>query len=218
MSESDSFIEEVSEEVRRDKLFAFFKKYAWAFVVLVVFIVGGAAVNEYLKFKTETEAQAVGEALLAAQEANDAAEFAEIAEGESGATVLAKLYQAAVLATEGQQEAAAAIFDAIASDIDVSPLYRDIALLKAVMINGRNMDSDELDSTLSSLTTEGAPFRLLAIEQRAIVNLRKGDTAAVLADLAEILMDANATQDLRTRAQELTVSLGGQISAPQSGG
>ncbi|MGE4611511.1 MAG: hypothetical protein AAED33_08980 [Paracoccaceae bacterium] len=218
MSESDSFIEEVSEEVRRDKLFAFFKKYAWTLVVLVVFIVGGAAVNEYLKSKTETEAQAVGEALLAAQEANDAAAFAEIAEGESGATVLAKLDQAAVLATEGQHEAAAAILDAIASDIDVSPLYRDLALLKAVMINGRNMDADELDSTLSSLTTEGAPFRLLAIEQRAIVNLRKGDTAAVLADLAEVLMDANATQDLRTRAQELTVSLGGQISAPQSGG
>ena len=107
MSETDSFIEEVSEEVRRDKLFAFFKKYAWAFVVLVIFIVGGAAVNEYLKNRKETAAQAVGEALLKAQSANDAGAFGAIASGDSAAAVLAKLDQAAVLACEGQAGAAA---------------------------------------------------------------------------------------------------------------
>ena len=29
MSNPDSFIEEVTEEVRRDKLFALFRKYGW---------------------------------------------------------------------------------------------------------------------------------------------------------------------------------------------
>lgn len=218
MSETDSFIEEVSEEVRRDKLFAFFKKYAWVFVALVIFIVGGAAVNEYLKNKKETEAQAVGEALLAAQSADDAGAFAAIAAGDSAAAVLAKLDQAAVLAFEGQAGAAATILDEIASDGDVLPLYRELALLKSVMINGENMSAADLDSALASLTSTGAPFRLLAMEQRAIVSFRSGDTAAALADLREIMIDQNATQDLRNRAQELTISLGGEIPAPQSGG
>jgi len=95
LSENDSFIEEVSDEIRRDKLFGFFKKYLWVFVALVIFIVGGAAVNEYLKSKSETEAQAVGDALLAAQTSDDAGVFAEIAANGGEAAVLARLDQAA---------------------------------------------------------------------------------------------------------------------------
>ena len=41
VSESDSFIDEVTEEVRRDKLFAVFRKYAWIGVLAVAAIVGG---------------------------------------------------------------------------------------------------------------------------------------------------------------------------------
>ncbi|MCK4860352.1 MAG: hypothetical protein KAS85_00385 [Rhodobacteraceae bacterium] len=218
MSETDSFIEEVSDEVRRDKLFGFFKKYLWVFIAIVIFIVGGAAVNEYLKAKNETQAQAVGEALLAAQTADDGGAFAAIAADGGAAAVLALLDQAAVLAFEGQPGAAAAILDGIASDADVLPLYRDLALLKSVMVNGENMSAPDLDSALSGLTSIGAPFRLLAIEQRAIVNLRNGDTAAALSDLSEILVDSNATQDLRNRAQELTISLGGEIVSPPTDG
>ena len=217
MSDTDSFIEEVSEEVRRDKLYRFFKKYAWVFVGVVILIVGGAAVSEYLKVRDTAASQAVGEALLSAQENNDAAGFAAIAAEGGEAAILAKLDQAAVLAFDGQTGAAAAILDAIASDGDVLPLYRDLALLKSVMINGENMTAADLDSALVGLTSVGAPFRLLAIEQRAIVSLRNGDTAAALADLKEILDDPSTTQDLRNRTQELTISLGGELSAPQSG-
>ena len=43
MSETDSFIEEVTEEVRRDKLFGYLKKYGWIAVVVVVGAVGTTA-------------------------------------------------------------------------------------------------------------------------------------------------------------------------------
>jgi len=218
LSETDSFIEEVSDEVRRDKLFGFFKKYLWVFIGLVIFIVGGAAVNEYLKAKNEADAQVVGEALLAAQSANDAGAFAIIAESGGTAAILAQLDQAAVLTFEGQSGAAATVLDRISVDGDVLPIYRDLALLKSVMVNGKNMSADDLDSAFEGLTADGAPFRLLAIEQRAILNLRNGDTAAALSDLGEIMVDTNATQDLRNRVQELAISLGGEIVTPQSGG
>ena len=41
MSNPDSFIDEVTEEVRRDRLFAIFRKYGWIGAVLVALIVGG---------------------------------------------------------------------------------------------------------------------------------------------------------------------------------
>ena len=46
LSESESFIEEVSDEVRRDKLFKLFKKYGWVLALVVIAIVGGTAYNE----------------------------------------------------------------------------------------------------------------------------------------------------------------------------
>ena len=42
MSDTDSFIEEVSEEVRRDKLYATFKKYGWIAALFILVVVGGA--------------------------------------------------------------------------------------------------------------------------------------------------------------------------------
>ena len=49
MSNTDSFIEEVTDEVRRDKLYAALRKYGWIGILAVAAIVGGAAYSEYNK-------------------------------------------------------------------------------------------------------------------------------------------------------------------------
>ena len=63
VSDTDSFIEEVSEEVRRDRLFKIFKKYAWVAVLIVVLLVGGAAFNEYNKLSNQKRAASLGDEL-----------------------------------------------------------------------------------------------------------------------------------------------------------
>ena len=49
MSQNESFIDEVSEELRRDRLFALFRRWAWLGILIVVVAVGGAAWNEWRK-------------------------------------------------------------------------------------------------------------------------------------------------------------------------
>lgn len=49
MSNTDSFVEEVTDELRNDQLFAAMRKYGWIAAVAVVAIVGGASWNEYSK-------------------------------------------------------------------------------------------------------------------------------------------------------------------------
>ena len=44
VSDTDSFIDEVSEEIRREKLFKTFRKYGWIGVALVVIVVGGTGI------------------------------------------------------------------------------------------------------------------------------------------------------------------------------
>ena len=63
LSENDSFIDEVTEEVRRDRLFALFRKYGWIGVVAIVLIVGTAAWNEWSKARAEARSQAFGDAI-----------------------------------------------------------------------------------------------------------------------------------------------------------
>ena len=65
MSDTDSFIDEVNEEVRRDRFYFMLKRYGWIAVLAVILLVGGAAWNEYQK------AQARAEAAIAARQAPD---------------------------------------------------------------------------------------------------------------------------------------------------
>ena len=45
MSDTYSFIDEVTEEVRRDRLFGYFRRYGWIPAVIIVALVGGTAYN-----------------------------------------------------------------------------------------------------------------------------------------------------------------------------
>ena len=68
MSETDSFIDEVNEEVRRDRLYAALRRYGWIAIVAVLAIVGGAAFNEYRRASDLALAQQRGDAILQALE------------------------------------------------------------------------------------------------------------------------------------------------------
>ena len=77
VSDTDSFIEEVSEEVRRDRLYKVLRKYAWVGILAVVTIVGGTAYLEFQKAQARTEAEAVGTAIINALDISNLEERAE---------------------------------------------------------------------------------------------------------------------------------------------
>ena len=62
MSNSDGFIEEVTEEVRKDRFYHLLRRYGWIGGVVVLLIVGGAAWSEYTKAKARAEAELKGAA------------------------------------------------------------------------------------------------------------------------------------------------------------
>lgn len=214
MSDSDSFIEEVTEEVRRDQLFRFFRKHGWIVGLAVVLVVGGAAFHEWRKASDRAAAQALGDSMLAALQLDnsDAQVVAldEVAEKAGDARVLALLQKAAAQINAGDRQGAAATLDAVAGSEDAEPLYRDLALLKLVMLRGPDMPDADRMAALDRLSTPGEPFRLLALEQRAIAALERNDRDAALADLKSILEDPEAVSDLRQRARRLTIALGGE--------
>jgi len=217
VSESDSFISEVTEEVRRDRLFKTFKKYLWVLVLVVVAIVGGTVYNEVSKSSKEKQARATGDMLQAAALANDPDALQAIASQDTSASVVARFQLSSSLAAAGNIEGAVGALEEITADRDLSAAYTELAWLKIIMLNGANMDAAERNDIINSLVQETSAYRLLGIEQRALQSIRDGNTDAALDDLARILADESLSQGLRNRAQQLTISLGGTLETTSNG-
>lgn len=212
MSNPDSFINEVTEEVRREKLFGYLRRYGWIGVVCVLALVGGAAWIEYRNAQERRAAEATGDALLTALDQDDpAARAAAIAAvtTEGSAAAVTALLTASTQVEAGDVEAAAATLDALAINQDVPETYRELATIKAAMLPVA--DTEARLASLEFLAQPGQPFRLLALEQLAYVTLETGDTEAALAILRRIEEDAAVSRGLRERAQTLMVALGAPL-------
>jgi hypothetical protein len=216
--ESDSFITEVSEEVRRDRLFATLRRYRWLIAAAVLVIVGGAAFNSWYQARQQAAAAAAGDALAAALVEPDPARRAEalatFAAATPAAAVPARLAQAGSLEAAGDRDAAAALLGEVAGDGAVEPLWRSLAALERVMLLGPAMDASERQATLEGLAAPNAPFRTLALEQRALMQLEAGDREAAIADLNAVLADPAATAAMQARARQLIVAAGGSVEMP----
>ncbi len=215
MSQTDSFIEEVNDEVRRDQLFATFRKYGWIGVLVVALIVGGAAWREYTRANEQAAAQATGDAILAALSVDDAAArgtaLAAIATTEPTGRAAVDFLRAAELTRAGQPAEAVALYDALAADGDLPEGWRQIAGFKAVLAGttGGTLPVAERTTRLAGLAQSGGVMRLLAEEQLALIDVAGGDAAAALDRLGRIAADADASQGLRARASRMIVALGG---------
>lgn len=216
MANEDSFISEVSEEVRRDRLFALMRRYGWIAILLVVAIVGGASWNEWRKASAQAAAEAKGDAIITAlqeetPEARAAAlQTVDASDAPSGVAILGLLTSAAELEA-GNEDAAIAALEGVINDPDAPQVYRDVAMLKQVLAFSDRLEPQSRIDMLQPLLRPGNPFRLLAVEQRAYAEVELGDTDAALTSLQGILADAEASEDLRRRARQLIVALGGDV-------
>jgi hypothetical protein len=75
------------------------------------------------------------------------------------------------------------------------------------------LGADERRVAFEAMAAPGAPLRLLAEEQLALIEIEAGDTEAALTRLNSILADSELTAGLRRRASQLIVALGGEIEA-----
>ncbi|SCZ55730.1 hypothetical protein SAMN04488118_102465 [Epibacterium ulvae] len=217
MSNTDSFIDEVTEEVRRDRLFVLLKRYGWLGGVAVALIVGGTAWREYTNAQSRNAAESLGDALIAATAIDDSAaraqELSQIPTDTAGSTLLVRLSEATALVDAGEPEKAIALLEEVASNGDLALIYRHLASFKALTLQVGSLAIEERRLRLDALAQPGAPLALLASEQIALLDIESGDTAAALSRLTAIAADAAVDQDQRERVLQLITALGGDASA-----
>ena len=211
MSNPESFINEVTEEVRRDKLFGYFRRFGWIGIVAVLLIVGGAAYREYQIAAKLAESKAFGDAVLAALDQEAAA-----ARSTALAAVQAPGQRQALLnllqSTDPETDKAAtlAALTAVADDATLPASYRDLAVLRRVIVAGTDLPAADRRALLDPIAAPGRPYRPLALEQLALLSVETGDTAAAITALEALRQDQEATPGLRRRVEQVIVALGGK--------
>lgn len=219
MSNPDSFIEEVTEEVRRDRLFALFRRYGWIGVLAVLAIVGGAGWSEWQRAQEAARAEHFGDAVLealdlGAPQERSAALGAIPTDGEQTAILNLLLSSDPVADRAGTLAA----LEVLANDATQPPSYRDLAVLRKVVVAGADMPVSERRAALDPIAAPGRPYRTLALEQMAYLLVEEGKTDEAIAALTALMSDQEAPGGLRARAEQMIVAMGGEVApatAPQ---
>ena len=205
MSDTDSFIDEVTDEVRRDRLFGFFRRYGWIAAVMILGLVGATAFNEWSKSAAAQVAQARGDALLDALDMEDdaasVAALIEISTQEGGDVV------ASFLAAGADQSQAMSLLGEIAANTDQPEYIRDLARLKLATTPDA-VSQGEAVLILTDLSTAGGLYRNAATEMLVAIELERGNVDAAVTLLQAHIQDAQATQEQIQRMGELLVALG----------
>ena len=212
-NQNDHFIDEVTEDLRRDRLFQAMRRYGWAAGLLVVALVGGAAWREYDRARDTASAQAFGDAILAGQSvAEDAAAravaIAEVAVDNPRQAVLRDILVGNALVEAGDIAAAAQRYDTAATAAGGDVVIRDLAALKSVIAQGPDMDPSARDAALSRLSAPGAPFEMIALELKAVALSGAGRSQDAVTLIRQIQKMNGLSPQMRQRLADHLVTLG----------
>jgi hypothetical protein len=212
---SDIF-REIDEELRRENFAKLWERYGHLLVIAAVLIVLATASvvgwREYQARERRAESVRYAAALDLAQkdQADQAAkDFAALARDAGGGyAVLSRFEEAAMRAKAGDDAAATEIYNAIAVDTRVDPVYRDLATILAGLHGLATTEPKVIIGRLAPLTADGNAWRPSALELTALAQLKAGDKAAARDTYKLLADDLQAPQGLRARAAEMTAALG----------
>ena len=116
---------------------------------------------------------------------------------------MAQLRAAALRAESGDIRGASAQWDQVAADGSADPLFRDLASLNWCVYHADESDTGVIEGRLKPLTAPGNPWRTLALEQLALLDLRRGNNDAAKVQFKKLAEDTAAPAGVRGRASAL---------------
>jgi hypothetical protein len=109
---------------------------------------------------------------------------------------------------ETDKAATLAALASVADDATLPASYRDLAVLRRVLVAGADLPAADRQALLDPIAAPGRPYRTLALEQLALLSVETGDIPAAVTALEALRQDQEATPGLRRRAEQVIVALG----------
>ena len=205
MVESESFIKEVSEEVRRDRLFKLLNRFKWPLFALVMLSVGAVGSYEYYKFDKKSRAQRNGEFLMSAIEnLNDNGQIVTEEIDNKFVAVLIKLNEAKYFEKEGDIKSATATYNDIISKYGDNKFFNHYSKFQLYLMDPAESlrDTDKI-TVLDELSAPDGPLKLLALEQKLYLYVKINDLENIKLQVNLILSDQAITPEQVGRIKDV---------------
>lgn len=220
---NESFLREVDENLRRDRMRDFAKSYGtWLIVGVVLFLV---AVGGWLYWQGRQKQQA------AAQSEELSAVFTDIGAGKTDNArkrlqalenadsdvmrASALLTQAALALEANDRSTALAKYKALSGGGMPEP-YRQLGLIRSTALEFDAVKPEEVIARLEPLAKPGEPWFGSAAEMTAMAYLKQGQRQPAARLFAAIAADRTVPATLRNRATQIAGTLGVDASAPSA--
>ncbi|MES2754935.1 MAG: tetratricopeptide repeat protein [Pseudomonadota bacterium] len=216
-ADSDAaFLREVDENLRRDQVADFWRKYGRIGIGLIVAALVALAGYLWWQNHSEQVAGAQGEDLQGAYDkiGSGQAKAAEPKLAEltgsrvAGYRAAALLSQAAVLIQNGDQKGATAKYAAVVGDASFAQPYRDLALVRQTALEFDTLAPQVVIDRLKPLAVKGNAFFGSAGEMTAVAQLRLNQRDRAGALFGAIAKDETVPATIRQRAVQMAGVLG----------
>jgi hypothetical protein len=220
-AENDAFLREVDDDLRRDQLAGFGRRWGRPIAAAVVVGLILLAAILWWRHHREQQAGAAGEQLAGVL--NDVEvgragatdpRLASLAQGGSdGYRALARMTQAG-LAARTDPVAGAASYQAMANDATLPQAIRDLALIRATTLQFDTLNPAEVVARMQPLAAAGSPWFGSAGELMALAYLKQNRPAQAGPLFARIAAAPETPETLRGRAASMATSLGQSVTLP----
>ncbi len=215
-NDGETFLREVDEELRRERVNRLFARYGWAIAAAILLVLGAIGGFIWWQNRQFEQAEAQGETLAQTLDElesgnRDAAlpKVDQLAASDIEGYRAAALFARATAQSEaGRNDAAIATLRSIVADEDFAEPYRQAALIRQTELEYDRLTPQQVIQRLGPLARPGSAWFGSAGEMVGIAHMRmnRPDLAAPL--FAGIARDQNVPPSIRTRAIQMAGGFG----------
>jgi hypothetical protein len=213
---NESFLREVDENLRRDQLRDFGKRYGgWLAAVVVLFLIASGGFIWWQQHKvalSQKHVEELAEIFKNIGSGDTAAapkQLDDLSESSSKAVRATAMFTRAALAIQQNDlKLATAKYREIAGDSSLPQPYRDAALLRQTALEFDSLQPQEIISRLEPLAKPGNPWFGTAGEMTALALLKQNQPAQAAQLFAALAKDRTVPDAIRARSVQIASTLG----------
>ncbi len=174
MVETENFIKEIREEVRKDKLFKTLRRYRWILSGLIFGIILVVSGYEYYKYNRKISSEANGQLLFNYIESIENVTEEDLnVSSDSFVASIAKLHKAKLLVEQGNHDLAKKLYEEVIQSPGLDDFFKKYSILMLYLLSPAESlsDSNKIKS-LDELSAPDSPFQILALEQKLLLFLK----------------------------------------------
>jgi len=213
---TETFVREVDENLRRDRLRDTAKKYAgWLIVAVVVFLGASGGWIYWQDYRAKQSEKAVDElaqiytSISKGQVGTAPAQLDTLSRDRSKGVRASALFGRAVVAAQQNNPALAiAKYREVVADTSLPAPFRDLALIRQTALEFDSLKPEQVIARLAPLAKPGNPWFGSAGEMTGMALIKQGKNAEAGRLFGAIAKDKQVPDSLRARSVQIASSLG----------